>query len=89
MMLEAIGFTAGVLGILAWIPQVKTVWFEKKHEGVSLPTFAVVALALALWMTYGIIDGSPSIIYSNAAALIMILSVFTGVLKLRRENNQL
>lgn len=88
-MLETIGFVAGTLGILAWIPQVKTVWIEKKHEGVSLPTFAVVAIALALWMTYGIIDGSPSIIYSNAAALLMILSVFVGVLKLRRSNNQL
>ena len=84
-MLETIGFTAGVLGIVAWIPQVRSVWVEKKHEGVSLPTFAVVALALALWMTYGIIDGSPSIIYSNAAALLMILSVFIGVVKLRLE----
>ena len=84
-MLETIGFTAGVLGIIAWIRQVRTVWVEKKQEGVSLPTFAVVALALALWMTYGIIDGSPSIIYSNAAALLMILSVFIGVVKLRLE----
>ena len=84
-MLETIGFTAGVLGIVAWIPHVRPVWVEKKHEGVSLPTFAVVALALALWMTYGIIDDSPSIIYSNAAALLMILSVFIGVVKLRLE----
>jgi uncharacterized protein with PQ loop repeat len=84
-MLEIIGFMAGFLGIVAWVPQVKTVWIEKKHEGVSLPTFAVVALALALWMTYGIIDGSPSIIFSNAAALIMILTVFIGVVKLRSQ----
>ena len=84
-MLEIIGFMAGFLGIVAWVPQVKTVWIEKKHEGVSLPTFAVVALALTLWMTYGIIDGSPSIIVSNAAALIMILTVFIGVVKLRYQ----
>ena len=84
-MLEIIGFMAGFLGIVAWVPQVKTVWIEKKHEGVSLPTFAVVALALTLWMTYGIIDGSPSIIFSNAAALIMILTVFIGVVKLRYQ----
>ena len=85
-MLEIIGFMAGFLGIVAWVPQVKTVWVEKKHEGVSLPTFGVVALALALWMTYGIIDGSPSIIFSNAAALLMILTVFVGVVKLRSKN---
>ena len=85
-MLEVIGFMAGFLGIIAWVPQVKTVWIEKKHEGVSLPTFAVVALALMLWMTYGIIDGSPSIIFSNVAALLMILAVLIGVIKLRSQN---
>jgi uncharacterized protein with PQ loop repeat len=84
-MLEAIGFTAGVLGIVAWIPQVKTVWVEKRHDGVSLPTFAVVALALTLWMVYGIMLPSAAIIFSNAAALCMILTVIIGVAKLRRD----
>jgi len=84
-MLEAIGFTAGVLGIVAWIPQVKTVWVEKRHDGVSLPTFAVVALALTLWMVYGITLPSAAIIFSNAAALCMILAVIIGITKLRRN----
>lgn len=84
-MLEAIGFAAGILGIVAWIPQVKTVWIDKKHDGVSLPTFAVVALALTLWMIYGIILPSPSIIFSNAAALLMILSVIIGVARIRLQ----
>ncbi len=39
-LIETIGFAAGVLGIVAWIPQVKTVWVDKRHDGVSLPTFA-------------------------------------------------
>ena len=84
-MLETIGFAAGILGIVAWIPQVKTVWIDKKHDGVSLPTFAVVALALTLWMIYGIILPSPSIIFSNAAALLMILSVIIGVARIRLQ----
>ena len=86
-MLESIGFAAGVLGIVAWIPQVKTVWVEKKHDGVSLPTFAVVALALTLWMIYCILLPSPAIIFSNVAALLMILSVIIGVAKIRRNES--
>jgi uncharacterized protein with PQ loop repeat len=85
MMLEIIGYSAGILGIIAWIPQVKTVWIEKRHDGVSLPTFAVVALALTLWLIYGIMDGSNAIVYSNLAALLMILSVIVGVVKIRRS----
>lgn len=84
-MLEAVGFAAGILGIVAWIPQVKTVWVDKRHDGVSLPTFAVVALALTLWMIYGIMLPSPSIIFSNAAALLMILSVIIGVARIRLQ----
>jgi MtN3 and saliva related transmembrane protein len=84
-MLETIGFAAGILGIVAWIPQVKTVWIDKRHDGVSLPTFAIVALALTLWMVYGIMLPSPSIIFSNAAALLMILSVIIGVGRIRLE----
>jgi MtN3 and saliva related transmembrane protein len=84
-MLETIGFAAGILGIVAWIPQVKTVWIDKRHDGVSLPTFAVVAVALTLWMIYGIMLPSPSIIFSNAAALLMILSVIIGVARIRLQ----
>jgi MtN3 and saliva related transmembrane protein len=84
-MLETIGFAAGILGIVAWVPQVKTVWIDKRHDGVSLPTFAVVAVALTLWMIYGILLPSPSIIFSNAAALLMILSVIIGVARIRLQ----
>ncbi|MGY8745975.1 MAG: SemiSWEET family sugar transporter [Candidatus Poseidoniales archaeon] len=84
-MLEAVGFAAGILGIVAWVPQVKTVWIDKRHDGVSLPTFAVVAVALTLWMIYGIMLPSPSIIFSNAAALLMILSVIIGVARIRLQ----
>jgi len=84
-LIETIGFAAGVLGIVAWIPQVKTVWVDKRHDGVSLPTFAVVAIALTLWMIYGIMLPSPSIIFSNAAALMMILSVIIGVVRIRNS----
>jgi MtN3 and saliva related transmembrane protein len=84
-MLETIGFAAGILGIVAWIPQVKTVWIDKRHDDVSLPTFAVVAVALTLWMIYGILLPSPSIIFSNAAALLMILSVIIGVVRIRLQ----
>lgn len=84
-MIETIGFVAGLLGIVAWIPQVRTVWIEKRHDGVNLATFAVVALALTMWLVYGILMEAPSIIFANGAALLMILAVITGVMRLRAE----
>ena len=77
-MIEAIGYLAGILGILAWLPQMKRVWVEHKHEGISIPTFAVVALALSLWVSYGVVHESNAMIISNIAALCMILAIIIG-----------
>ena len=82
---ELIGLFAGFLGVIAWIPQIKEVWFEQSHEGISLPTFWLIAAALLLWLLYGIIIGSYSIMISNISALICIILVITGVKKLRSK----
>ncbi len=44
--IELIGLFAGILGVIAWIPQIKEVWVLKRHEGISIPTFGLVATAL-------------------------------------------
>jgi|TARA_B110000881_G_C18257996_1_gene356523 MtN3 and saliva related transmembrane protein len=78
-----IGLFAGFLGVIAWIPQIKEVWMRKSHEGISLPTFWLIASALVLWLLYGILIQSYSIVLANIAALICILLVIIGVIKLR------
>ena len=85
MWIEAIGLFAGVLGIIAWVPQIREVWVNKRHEGISLPTFSVVAVALGLWLLYGILVDSISMIIANVMTLTVIFAVIIGVLRLRRE----
>ena len=53
ILIESIGIVAGILGIMAWIPQLREVWVEGLHEGISLPTFWLVSTALVLWLIYG------------------------------------
>ena len=81
---EVIGVFAGFLGVIAWIPQIKRVWSEKKHDGISLPTFALVSISLILWLVYGIIIGSVAMTLANISALSCIIAIIVGVLKLRR-----
>ena len=95
MMIELLGLLAGVIGIIAWIPQIIQVWVHKRHDGLSLTTFAVVAIALSLWLVYGILVNSLAMVAANIMTLTVIGIVFFGVLKLRRIeakseiNNQL
>ena len=89
MWIEAIGLFAGVLGIIAWIPQIREVWIHKRHDGISIATFSVVTIALGLWLIYGILVDSIAMIVANIMTLGVILAVIIGVVRLRKsESNQ-
>ena len=87
--IEAIGLFAGILGIIAWIPQIREVWVNKRHDGISLATFSVVTMALGLWLLYGILIDSVSMIIANIMTLSGNFAVIIGVVRLRKaEANQ-
>ena len=85
MWIEAIGLVAGALGIVAWIPQIRDVWIHEQHEGISLTTFCVVTVALALWLLYGVLVESLAMIVANVFTLVVILAVLIGVRRLRKR----
>ena len=88
MMVEALGLLAGVVGIVAWIPQIIQVWVHKRHDGLSLTTFAVVAIALSMWLVYGILVDSFAMVAANIMTLSVIGAVFIGVLRVRRNEDK-
>ena len=81
--IEGIGLLAGFIGVFGWYPQVRRVWVDKKADGVSVPTFTVIAISLALWLAYGILKNSIAIITANIFALIMITSIAIGAYRLQ------
>ncbi|MBT3971891.1 MAG: hypothetical protein HOE92_06705 [Euryarchaeota archaeon] len=86
MMIEILGLLAGAIGVVAWIPQIKEVWVHKRHEGISLPTFFIVALSLSLWLIYGILLDSLAMLIANILTLSILSTVIYGVIKLRRTD---
>jgi len=87
-MIDAIGIVAGVLGVIAWWPQLKRVWSEKRHDGISVPTFLIVCLSISLWLTYGVLTESMPIIAANAVTLLVLLVLIMGVVKLRKQEKR-
>ena len=81
--IEGIGLLAGFIGVFGWYPQVRRVWVDKRADGVSVPTFTVIAISLALWLIYGILKNSIAIITANIFALIMIISIAFGAYRLQ------
>ena len=83
---EAIGLLAGFLGLVAWVPQIQRIWIQKRADGISLPTFSIIAAAITLWLIYGILVDSLSLIISNGLVLVLILIVLVGAWKVQKEN---
>ncbi|MBT5285131.1 MAG: hypothetical protein HOJ55_05395 [Euryarchaeota archaeon] len=86
--IEAIGLVGGLIGILAWIPQIRRVWVDGKEEGISIPTFIAVSVSLSLWLVYGIIVGSIAMIISNILTLSFIIGITIGVYRIRLKRNE-
>ena len=83
-MIEAIGLSAGVIGIITWGPQIMQVWVNKRHDGISIPTFCIVALSLFLWLIYGLAIDSLAMIFSNILTLSVMFIIIIGVLRCRK-----
>tara|TARA_B100000674_G_scaffold2213_1_gene1893 strand:+ start:203 stop:472 length:270 start_codon:yes stop_codon:yes gene_type:complete len=85
VLIEGIGIAAGIIGVLAWGPQIIEVWKHKRHDGISLPTFSIVAFSLSLWLIYGIAIRSTAMIFANILTLSVIAIIIIGVVRVRKH----
>jgi MtN3 and saliva related transmembrane protein len=78
---EAIGYAAGVLTTVSFVPQAWLSWKTRRTAGLSLGMYAIFALGVALWLGYGLLIGAWPVIVSNAITL--ALALFILALRLR------
>ena len=84
-LIEGIGIAAGIIGVVAWGPQIVEVWKQKRHDGISIPTFSIVAFSLSLWLIYGIAIKSTAMIFANILTLSVIALIIIGVIRVRKS----
>ncbi len=78
---EIIGYTAGAITSLTFLPQVIKTWKEKSAKDVSLLMFIIAAANEVLWIIYGVLLNNWVIIATNVVVLTMSLCMIW--LKLR------
>lgn len=78
---EAIGIVAGVLTTGSFLPQVFKILRERDTASISLAMYGAFTAGVSLWLVYGLLIASPSIIVTNA--LTLLLSGIVLVMKLR------
>lgn len=69
-MLEILGFIAGILSLIGFLPQaIKTVR-TRNTDDLSLSTFALVSISATLWIVYGLANQRPAIWVTNIVVAI-------------------
>lgn len=78
---EILGYAAGAITCLTFLPQVIKTWQSKSAKDVSLNMFLIAAVNEVMWIVYGAFLNNWVIILTNAVVLSMSLTMIW--LKLR------
>ena len=78
---EVIGLLAAFLTTSAFVPQVYKIYKEKNADGISLTMYIILLIGVILWLIYGVLIGSLSIIVANGITALLQLSIILFKLK--------
>ena len=68
-----VGYIAGTLTTISFVPQVIRAWKLKETRDLSLAMLLLFALGVLLWTVYGVWTGSVPIIAANIITFVLIL----------------
>ncbi|HEV8267726.1 MAG TPA: SemiSWEET transporter [Thermoanaerobaculia bacterium] len=78
---EMLGYVAGTLTTIAFVPQLVKVWRSRSTHDISLGMFSIFCLGVSLWLVYGICLRAWPVIAANAVTLVLAAVIL--FLKLR------
>lgn len=72
---DAIGFLAGALTTIAFVPQALKMYASKSGKDVSARMLLIFSAGVILWLVYGIMIGSLPVILANVVTLILSATI--------------
>lgn len=68
---DMLGYAAGALTTVTFLPQVIKTWHDKSAKDVSLYMFIIAFVNEIMWLVYGVMIENWVIILTNAIMLVM------------------
>ncbi|MFV0606686.1 MAG: SemiSWEET family sugar transporter [Niabella sp.] len=72
---DILGYAAGAITTLTFLPQVIKTFREKSARDVSLNMFLIAAVNEVMWIVYGVLKNDMVIILTNVVVLLMSLTM--------------
>jgi len=80
-MIRYLGYFAGFLTVVSFLPQVVRTWRSRRTGDLSLGMFSLLVTASTLWIIYGFIINDWPVILTNLGMVVLNGSI--GVAKVR------
>ena len=68
-MIRYLGYLAGFLTVVSFLPQVLRTWKTRRTKDLSMGMFAIIITASALWVFYGVVMSDLPIILTNVGMI--------------------
>lgn len=81
---EFVGLAAGTLTTLSFLPQVIRVFKTRTAKDISLGMYLIFCTGVCLWLAYGLLIDSWSILIANSMTI--VLSGIVLVMKIRLKD---
>ena len=70
-----VGSAAAFCTTVSYFPQLKKCWVTGSAGDLSLKMFSILAMGLALWVTYGLLQKDFVIIVANTVSLCLLAGI--------------
>ena len=73
--LDVLGLIATCFTTASFVPQVWRTWRTRDVSGISLVTYLVLTIGLALWLSYGLLKDDLPLVVANSVMVILTASI--------------
>jgi MtN3 and saliva related transmembrane protein len=71
--MTVLGFLAGILTTVSWLPQVVRSWRTRSTRDFSWPYLLVFTSGVVLWIVYGFLRDDLAVLLTNTVTLCLLL----------------
>ena len=80
-MTSYVGYLAGFLTVVSFLPQVLRAWRTKQTKDLSVGTFVILITAGVLWLVYGALSSDWPVIATNAGMVVLNGAILVAKLR--------
>ena len=84
--LDILGLVAACFTTSSFVPQVWRTWRTRDVSGISLATYVVITIGLALWLLYGLLRGDVPLIVANSIMVVLTAAISAMKIAFSKRN---